>query len=935
MSQSWTVCPSSGTKVCSGTDAVFTTTGPISLSNCVYSRCPPIVVPAGTSATISGVTFRDAIQPSNVNGGALQINGGVVTLNNVYFTNNTAGNGGAISIDNEGQLTAMNVYFNSNFASNPNDVGGGDLIMSHSSKATCTNCHSANSRTLSNGAASSIQQTSTLNWIGGTCINNTAHWAGCFMSDTKSVTNAQDIYAQNLTAGAGAFNFLNQASTFVGKNVTVVGALATGQAGCLYSYGSGTTNCTNCRFTGCYTQGFGGAGVIQAGSTGYFYNTIFEGSTSPGGAGSLFAISNAVITLDGGSVIRNSVGLYGGAFWNDDSNVIITGGSSIKNCSATHGGAYFGITGGSLSLNNGAIIGCSADSIGGAIHAIDKHTLYLGDGVQVANNVASNGGAIYLDLTSSATVNGSTAFVNNSASTMGGAIMTAGSATLTLIGNLISSSANSAPFGTFVAITTLPPFDMTSTAVTNNPLLSGNIYVSNTATGLQMLQKKNFIGLPNIKLFGGASQLVLEDSSTINNTIINFAAPLPPFSVHAQDVFGNTVPANLNAPVIVQVASTSNAAMSGDNTKAIVNATSNAAQFSGLRLANPVAGNYTFVIRGFPGSLQQPPGALWQTFQITISVCDQLTQRLSTGTNTCVDIVNTSDSTRLGIGAAAIVCIVFGLFNLICLFFFRELKLIKANSLVFLSLTNVGCLLCLASLVIQISTAQNSCTAAAAVDNIGFALIFGSLLVKTSRIRIIFDEKLRRKIKVPTDAKLSAWVLAFLVFMGGLLAAWFVVQSPEPVDMITASMAVTTRCNTATTFGVIVTIVRIVIIMFSAVLSFQIRDVPSTFNESKMLGFSAYNWFLFSALLNALVVFAINDPNTAFAIGGVAIIVPTVTTIFLLISVKVQLCIFNPIEANKIETTTSSTGADLKSTMSHAQSRMDTQGSNNNSVRRG
>ncbi|KAI9328533.1 7 transmembrane sweet-taste receptor of 3 GCPR-domain-containing protein [Obelidium mucronatum] len=432
-------------------------------------------------------------------------------------------------------------------------------------------------------------------------------------------------------------------------------------------------------------------------------------------------------------------------------------------------------------------------------------------------------------------------------------------------------------------------------------------------------------GMPNIKLNGGASALILDNPTTINNTIINFAAPLPPFEVHAQDVFGNTVPANLNAPVIVQIAETSQGAtMSGDSTKAIVNDTSNAALFSGLKLANPMPGNYTFTIRGFPGSLVRPPGAQWQSFQITIAVCDPLTQRLFTGTSTCVPIVNTGSSIRFGMGIAAIIVIIFGALNLGGLLTYQSVKLIKANSLVFLSLTNVGCLLCLASLVVQISTAQNTCTVAAALDNFGFALIFGSILVKTSRIRIIFDEKLRRKIKVPTDAKLSLWVIALCLFMGGLLVAWFIVQSPEPVDMITASMAVTTRCNTATTFGVIVTIVRIVIIMFSAVLSFQIKDVPSTFNESKMLGFSAYNWFLFSALLNALVVFAISDPNTAFAIGGVAILVPTFTTVVLLISVKLHLCVTDPEAANRIETQKTSDMASSKaqgstiSAMSHA-----------------
>ncbi|KAJ3019241.1 UNVERIFIED_CONTAM: hypothetical protein HDU68_010753 [Siphonaria sp. JEL0065] len=917
---SWLSCPASGTRVCTATDTAFTVTDTLTLSNCIYSKCPPIIVATKATATISGVTFRDASQPATVNGGALQIDGGSITINNAYFIGNTAGNGGAISLDNGAKLTATNVYFSYNFASNANDVGGGDILLSHSSKATLQNCHSSNSRTLSLGGASSIQQQSTLNWIGGTCINNTAHWAACYMSDTQSTTTVEDIYAANLVAGAGAFNFLNSASTFVGKNVTVVGALATGQAGCLYSYGNGKTSCTNCRFTGCYTQGFGGAGVIQAGSTGTFINTIFEGSSAPGGAGSLFAISQAVVTLDGGSVIRNSNGLYGGAIWNDASTVILRGGSSISNCSASHGGAYYGITDGNFQVSDATITGCSASTVGGAVHTVDKHSIFFGNQVQVQNNAAQSGGAVYLDMTSSAVVNGSTTFKSNSAIQKGGAIMTAGSASLTLIGNSVASSGNTAPFGSFVAITTSPPFDMSVVSMSNNPYLTGNIYVSNTATGLQMLNQNNFAGLPNVIFNGGASALVLENPSTINNTVINFAAPLPRFFVHAQDVFGNTVPANLNAPVIVQIAETTNSIpMSGDNTKAIVNATSNSAQFSGLKLANPVAGNYTFTIRGFPGSLEQPPGAQWQTFQITIAVCDRLTQRLYTGTDTCVPIVNTGDSVRFGIAVVAIILVGFGLVNLGGLYMYQNMKLIKANSLVFLALTNIGCVLCLVSLVIQISTAQYTCTAANAIDNIGFALIFGSLLVKTSRIRIIFDEKLRRKIKVPTDAKLSLWVLALILFIVGLLVGWFVVQSPEPVENISASMAVTLRCNTGTTFGVIVTVVRIVIIMFSAVLSFQIKDVPSTFNESKMLGFSAYNWFLFSALLNALVVFAINDPGTGFAIGGVAIIIPTFTTIVLMISVKLQVCIFDPEAANRIETQKSEISG-IASSKAHAAS---------------
>ncbi|KAJ3026198.1 UNVERIFIED_CONTAM: hypothetical protein HDU68_006072 [Siphonaria sp. JEL0065] len=754
--------------------------------------------------------------------------------------------------------------------------------------------------TKSVGGSAYVSFTSTLNWNGGSCTNNFAIWGACWTIDMNSIMTLADTDVYNAHAVAGSVVFLNHMSEFIGTNLRVKDSYADGQGGCFYAYGSCSTTCTNCTLTHCYSpRGFGGLAVVQSFSSLYLYGTlVLDAQAVNSIAGAVLATGNAVVVIDKGTVIRNAIGQLGGAFKNE-------GQSTVSVLGTVHGGAYYGASGGALILNNALLIGNTAGANGAAILAVAGEQITMTNNTQILNNRAENfGGAFYLSGGATFTIQGPAVISGNQAAASGGAFYYDNEAVISLSGPEIQMTKNLAPIGSLGSIFALPGQTIIRPPEFDGSHINGTIFIQYTQSSQVFMDSHTFLGWPNVKLMGRASSLGFANLEYFNATTINFVSYLPTFSVFATDFFGNPVEANLWNPVIVKISEISqNATVDGEILKAILDEKNNQVTFSGLRIPQP--GQYVLQANGFFTSLDLAEGGTWPTFYLNVITCDERKEMLYPVSNVCVPIRNTASSVRVGIGAAAIVGILFVGLNMVGLMKYQTLKLIRSNSVMFLFLSCLGCCLCLVSLVVQMSTFTLSCKAAAVLDNVGFALIFGSLCVKSVRIQVLFDEKRSQKSKMNiavfvSDSVLTGYVAIGCILMVVFIIGWFMVLPPTTIDVITGDQAVTERCNLASTFGILITAIRIVVIFFAAFMAFQIRNVPSVYNESKFLGFTTYNWFLFSALLNALVEFAIVDSNTSFVVAGIAILVPTIMTVALLVTAKLWVCVFDPDGARMI-----------------------------------
>ena len=176
------------------------------------------------TVTLNNLTFQGGNSGNTSGGGILNV-GGTLTLNNCVLDGNTAGgavNANGAGIEHSGILMVNNSTFKNN---NGGTFGSGGAVNMESGTATFTNCTMHSNRSGNNGGAIFANNTSTLNLINCTIINNIANRNDGFSSGgvyyhqgILNMTNT--ILANNTHSASGTFNSdLNSLRpTYVGTN---------------------------------------------------------------------------------------------------------------------------------------------------------------------------------------------------------------------------------------------------------------------------------------------------------------------------------------------------------------------------------------------------------------------------------------------------------------------------------------------------------------------------------------------------------------------------------------------------------------------------------------------------------------------------------------------------------------------------------------------
>ncbi len=360
-----------------------------------------------SNVTIGGDNSEDA---NTAQKGAGVYNSNKITINGGSFKNNLATNAGALYLTSSATAQINGTIFDSNTAfleANPSSANGG-----------------------------AIYSEGNLNITGGSYINNTAWDGGALYLKSTSISIIEDaIFKKNAATGYGGAIYnagdLTLSNTTIGGDSSEDANTAIQGAG-VYNSNKITIN------GGSFKNNLAtsaGALYLTSSATAQINGTIFDSNTAfleanPSSANGGAIYSEGNLNIAGGSYINNTAWDGGALYLKSTSTSIIEDATFKKNTASGYGGAIYNegdltltdsIFGGSLSTDSNL-----ADH-GGAI--FNKGILNINGG-SFKNSSATNGGALYLNSSSMAEIEG-TAFSANKSTSQGGAIYNNGTLTLT------------------------------------------------------------------------------------------------------------------------------------------------------------------------------------------------------------------------------------------------------------------------------------------------------------------------------------------------------------------------------------------------------------------------------------------------------------------------------------------------------------------------
>ena len=340
-------------------------------------------------------------------GGAIYVSSGNINSTNVYYTNNSAVNGGAISVSFAGNITSTNDYYTNNSA----DYGG--AIYVSSGNITSTNDQYINNIAFIAGGAiyvSSGNITSTNDLY----TNNNAIYGGVIFVESGNITSTNDHYINNsagYNGGAIDVSFGDITST----NDKYINNSAD-RGGTIYASGedtklSGVNFEHNSAGEGAVIYQNGGALVIgqsnitdnvsSNNSTVYINSgtlSLSGGVNFMNNQGSLY-VFNTQVEVKGIVAFVNNFGDSGGAISAFLSGISFNTASTVTifNNTATNGGGISLIQSNMHVYHSIELTDNHATDFGGGIYAYQSDIEFKPEQNQrsdITKNTASNGGAI-------------------------------------------------------------------------------------------------------------------------------------------------------------------------------------------------------------------------------------------------------------------------------------------------------------------------------------------------------------------------------------------------------------------------------------------------------------------------------------------------------------------------------------------------------------
>lgn len=446
-------------------------------------------VHSGVSFTLKNTSLYNATATDSTGGGAILIDGGIVTVDHDQFVNDTAAIGGAIRVINSGTLTVTQSSFLSNKATGGN---GGAIDILLGSTAILSTTFTSNT---SSGIGGAVSSATPLTITAGTFINNNSFSGGAVVAVNTLKLTGSTFTANHATNGSGggilttgkmdvtsstfssntAINGFGGAIATAGvldvASSTFISNTATASGGAIYQDPGFSMNLDATTFSTNHSDGDGGAVAAQGQ---LMVNTgSFTDNTAKGNGGSIIALVGPY-TIKSSTFLSNtaSVGDGGAIYFGNAGSATVDHSTFSGNRSKTYGGALMSTI--PLMITSSIFNSNVTGAYGGAIAA--PGTPLSVQNTAITGNTAPSGGGIYsvgsLTMTTSS-------LINNTANMDSGALFTfPGNGTATVVNTTIGQNTGSgiASYGAGVQVSN-------STIVNNNTALyaiTSTLHVKNS-----------------------------------------------------------------------------------------------------------------------------------------------------------------------------------------------------------------------------------------------------------------------------------------------------------------------------------------------------------------------------------------------------------------------------------------------------------------------
>jgi hypothetical protein len=255
------------------------------------------------------------------------------------------------------------------------------------------------------------------------------------------------------------------------------------------------------------------------------------------------------------------------------------------------------------------------------------------------------------------------------------------------------------------------------------------------------------------------------------------------------------------------------------------------------------------------------------------------------------------------LGTSALVAVV-QFMALICLFAVglnRNSPVFKVSSPAFLAAFILGCMSLYTGIILA---GQEKCAESIFALSIGFTMVFSSFLAKVYRIHTIFNSTDMNKKNDMTKEKMLRFFAVTCIFELMLNILWLIIA---PVKLITNNELRVYSCDLASSSDIsmvflLISIASKVILMLANVyFALRVNKVNAAYNESKVIGLSVYSMNTFMLILLPIAYnISGKQPTLAFIIKTISVVVPTTTSLAVVMGPKLYLRYLAPVN-NSLE----------------------------------
>lgn len=254
----------------------------------------------------------------------------------------------------------------------------------------------------------------------------------------------------------------------------------------------------------------------------------------------------------------------------------------------------------------------------------------------------------------------------------------------------------------------------------------------------------------------------------------------------------------------------------------------------------------------------------------------------------CKVMMNVSTALRL-VMLVATSALAFAALVLACVVIrYRYAAIIRAASFEFCILIFAGSFLAYGGVWAMFAPAKpgqdaTSCVAQIWLPQLGFAMIFAPLFLKTYRLSRIFTQEKLMAVSLP-NCYLFGFLVAIMAVVVTWLALWTTLGQPEPTVSVSADgLSQFTKCRSKEAFWSIAMILMDgFALLYGVLLCYQVRNTPTTFNESRWIAYSLYNTAFCGLIIVSLVYGLADDVAIQSALVSIGLLWCTSATLCVL-----------------------------------------------------